>query len=90
MFKTAQVLFFAPLFLPIYALFVISVIYFLHRDPLAGYRAAKEWAEELGCVDVAELLDQTLAEEIVADQKMAVLGMERINPRVNPNPSPRV
>ena len=41
---------------------------------IAGYLAAITWAKTLGETEVAELLDETLQEEIAADQKLDMAG----------------
>jgi ferritin-like metal-binding protein YciE len=46
---------------------------------MAGYGTARTHAEELGRSDAARLLDQTLAEEKEADQKLTRLAEQGVN-----------
>lgn len=46
---------------------------------IAGYGCARTYAEMLGMMDVAELLQTTLDEEKAADQKLNQLAMSQIN-----------
>ncbi|MET4636575.1 ferritin-like domain-containing protein [Kaistia defluvii] len=46
---------------------------------IARYGTLKSWATTLGMTDVAELLDQTLQEEINTDKALTELGEGRVN-----------
>ncbi|MGE3317648.1 MAG: ferritin-like domain-containing protein [Planctomycetaceae bacterium] len=48
---------------------------------IAGYGAARTFAQQLGLNDIAELLQQSLDEEHAADQKLNELAMSHINPK---------
>lgn len=46
---------------------------------ICGYGTAKAYAEELGLIDVAQLLQQTLMEEYDADDKLTSLAVGSVN-----------
>ena len=46
---------------------------------IARYGTLKTWAQELGMTDAAKLLDETLQEEIKADQLLTKLATSTIN-----------
>lgn len=46
---------------------------------ICGYGTAKAYAEELGLIDVAQLLQQTLMEEYDADDKLTALAIGSVN-----------
>jgi ferritin-like metal-binding protein YciE len=46
---------------------------------IARYGTLKTWARELGLNDAAKLLDETLQEEIKADQLLSKLAMTNVN-----------
>lgn len=46
---------------------------------ICGYGTAKAYAEELGLIDVAQLLQQTLMEEYDADDKLTALAIGKVN-----------
>ncbi|HEY1942646.1 MAG TPA: ferritin-like domain-containing protein [Roseiarcus sp.] len=46
---------------------------------IARYGTLKTWANQLGMKDAAKLLDQTLQEEIKADQLLSKIAMSRVN-----------
>ena len=46
---------------------------------ICGYGTAKAYAEELGLIDVAQLLQQTLMEEYDADDKLTALAVGSVN-----------
>jgi ferritin-like metal-binding protein YciE len=48
---------------------------------ICGYGTAKAYAEELGLIDVAQLLQQTLMEEYDADDQLTALAIGGINRR---------
>ncbi len=47
---------------------------------IAGYGTARTIAEQLGLSDVAQLLEQTLAEEKATDEKLTILAGSTVNP----------
>lgn len=46
---------------------------------ICGYGTAKAYAEELGLIDVAQLLQQTLMEEYDADDRLTALAIGSVN-----------
>jgi ferritin-like metal-binding protein YciE len=46
---------------------------------IAGYGAARTFAQQLGLNDIAELLQHTLDEEGAADQKLTEIAMSSVN-----------
>lgn len=46
---------------------------------ISGYGTAKTYAEQLGMIDVAQLLQQTLMEEYDADDRLTALAVSSIN-----------
>jgi len=46
---------------------------------IAGYGTVRTFAEELGFTDAARLLQQTLNEEVAADQKLTQIAERRVN-----------
>lgn len=46
---------------------------------IAGYGTARTYAEQLGMIDVAQLLQQTLMEEHEADDRLTTLAVQRVN-----------
>ncbi|MDQ3278683.1 MAG: ferritin-like domain-containing protein [Bacteroidota bacterium] len=46
---------------------------------ICGYGTAKAYAEELGLIDVAQLLQQTLMEEYEADDRLTSLAIGSVN-----------
>ena len=46
---------------------------------IAGYGTVREWAEQLGFDEAADLLQQTLDEEKATDQKLTELAREQVN-----------
>lgn len=48
---------------------------------IAGYGTAKTYAEQLGLIDVAQLLQQTLLEEHDADDRLTALAVGDVNQR---------
>lgn len=48
---------------------------------IASYGTARTYAQELGMTQVAQLLQQTLDEEYMADQELTSLAEQRINQR---------
>ncbi len=49
---------------------------YVEHYEMAGYMAAIDWAETLGEAEVVDLLNDTLEEEIAADDKLAMVGGE--------------
>lgn len=48
---------------------------------IARYGTLKAWARQLGMKEAADLLDQTLQEEIKTDQALSKLGLGQANPK---------
>jgi ferritin-like metal-binding protein YciE len=48
---------------------------------MARYGTLKRWAEELGLDDAVALLDQTLAQEKSADEKLTEIAESAVNVR---------
>jgi ferritin-like metal-binding protein YciE len=46
---------------------------------MAGYGCARTFAEQLGLQEIADLLQQTLDEEMAADEKLTTIAMNRVN-----------
>jgi ferritin-like metal-binding protein YciE len=46
---------------------------------IAAYGTAREWAEQLGLDDAAELLQETLDEEKATDEKLTELARQKVN-----------
>jgi len=60
-----------------------------HYD-MAGYGVARTFAQQLGHMQIAQLMQQSLDEEKQADQQLTDLAMRRINPEAaggSPRPS---
>jgi len=47
---------------------------------MAGYGCARAFANQLGFRDVSDLLDQTLEEEVNADQHLTQIAETSVNP----------
>lgn len=54
---------------------LIAAASYVEHYEMAGYMAALKWAELLGEIEVADLLEATLGEEEMADEKLAELGV---------------
>lgn len=52
---------------------------------ISGYGTAKTYAEQLGLIDVAQLLQQTLMEEYDADDRLTALAVSSINRQAGGN-----
>ena len=52
---------------------------YIEHYEMAGYGTAIAWAQELGEEDVAALLEETLEEEKLADQKINELALSTLN-----------
>ena len=61
---------------------LIAAAGYVEHYEMAGYVSACEWADLLGYGDIADLLEETLDEEINADEKMQDLANAKINDRV--------
>ena len=66
-------------------LLVAAAQYAEHYE-MAGYGAARTWAEEMGHNDVADLLQETLNEEGEANRKLTELAIHRVNEKANDMP----
>ncbi len=53
---------------------LIRVAQYIEHYEIAGYRGAIAWAKTLGKDDVADLLEETLEEEVMADEKLDEAG----------------
>ncbi len=58
---------------------LIAAAQYVEHYEMAGYGTAKEWALLLGNERAAELLEETLAEEKGADEKLNSLAKSKIN-----------
>lgn len=61
----------------------IAAAQYVEHYEMAGYGAAKEWAELMGHDEVVSLLDESLKEEKAADEKLNELAHAGINERAN-------
>lgn len=64
------------------AALIATAAYIGHYE-MAGYMSAIDWAVEMGELSVADLLRETISEEIQADELLAAIGEERLNKRAN-------
>ncbi len=58
---------------------LIAAASYAEHYEIAGYMAAKEWARTLGYDEIADLLDENLMEEVLADNKLSHIAKQRIN-----------
>jgi ferritin-like metal-binding protein YciE len=58
---------------------IISTAQRVEHYEIAGYGSAIAFAQLLGHDDIATLLEQTLAEEKAADQKLSAIAEEEVN-----------
>lgn len=58
---------------------LIAAASYAEHYEMAGYMAAIEWSNILGHSQVVDLLNETLKEEVAADEKMSALGKKKIN-----------
>jgi len=58
---------------------LISAAQKVEHYEIASYGCLREWAEQLGNQEAADLLQETLDEEKAADQKLTELARERCN-----------
>lgn len=58
---------------------LIAAAQYIEHYEIAGYGTAREWARHIGRADVAELLDESLREESVADNALNALALGQIN-----------
>jgi ferritin-like metal-binding protein YciE len=62
---------------------LIAAAQYVEHYEMAGYGAARTWAEEMGHRDIAELLQATLDEEGAANEKLTKLAERGINEKAN-------
>lgn len=65
---------------------LIAAAQYVEHYEMAGYGAARTWAEEMGHDDIRDLLQETLDEEGAADKKLTALATGGINEKVNDMP----
>ncbi len=58
---------------------LIAAAQYVEHYEMAGYGSAATWAEQLGEMEVKNLLGKTLEEEKAADEKLSGLAMVKIN-----------
>lgn len=58
---------------------IICAVQKVEHYEICGYGTAKAYAEELGLIDVAQLLQQTLMEEHDADDQLTALAIGSVN-----------
>jgi ferritin-like metal-binding protein YciE len=63
---------------------LIGAAEYVEHYETAGYEVALEWAQELGYREIAELLAETMREEIKAGEKLRELGVIRLDKRALP------
>lgn len=61
---------------------LISAAQYVEHYEMAGYGTAKEWAKDLGLTEAEQLLDETLKEEIAADEKLNSIAVSQVNQEV--------
>ncbi|MBX4200944.1 DUF892 family protein [Candidatus Parcubacteria bacterium] len=62
---------------------LIASAHYVEHYEMAGYSTAVEWARLMGHVQVANLLEQTLNEEKMANEKLRDLALKKINSQAN-------
>jgi ferritin-like metal-binding protein YciE len=62
---------------------LIAAAQYIEHYEMAGYMSAIDWAQEAGHSDVAKLLEETLEEEVNADEALADLADSTVNRRAN-------
>ncbi len=62
---------------------LIAAAQYVEHYEIAGYGSAVEWAREMGHMEVADLLEETLEEEKATDKKLNMLATSKINERAN-------
>lgn len=62
---------------------LIAAAQHVEHYEMAGYITAVAWAQEIGEAEIAQLLYQSLEEEIAADEKLGGLAESRIDERAN-------
>jgi ferritin-like metal-binding protein YciE len=62
---------------------LIAGAQYVEHYEIAGYGSACAWARELGQDEVADLLEDTLAEERMADQKLNDIATSQVNAAAN-------
>lgn len=58
---------------------LIGAAEYIEQYEMTGYEVATAWAQELGYAEMAELLAETMREEIAASEKLRELGLLRID-----------
>jgi ferritin-like metal-binding protein YciE len=58
---------------------LIAAAQYVEHFEIAGYGSAATWAEQLGEIEVKNLLGATLDEEKAADEKLSALAMVKVN-----------
>lgn len=61
---------------------LIGVAEYIEHYEIAGYEVATAWAQELGYAEMAELLAESMREEIATSEKLRELGVLRIDRRI--------
>ncbi len=59
---------------------LIAAAQYVEHYEMAGYGSAREWAKELGEDDIAQLLEKSLEEEKLTDEKLSQLAISEVNP----------
>jgi ferritin-like metal-binding protein YciE len=63
--------------------FIIGAQQGLEHHEIAAYGTLRTWAQELGFMDDADLLQQTLEEEGLADKMLTSIAERRVNPQAS-------
>jgi ferritin-like metal-binding protein YciE len=58
---------------------LIASAQYVEHFEMAGYGSAATWAEQLGEIEVKNILGATLEEEKAADEKLSALAMVKVN-----------
>jgi len=61
---------------------LIAAAQYVEHYEMAGYGAARTWAEEMGHDEIADILQETLDEEGEADKKLTALAEGGVNEKV--------
>jgi ferritin-like metal-binding protein YciE len=67
---------------------IIGLCQKIEHYEICGYGTARTYAEQLGLMDVAQLLQQTLMEEHDADDRLTALAVSSINRKAEMSSSP--
>jgi ferritin-like metal-binding protein YciE len=62
---------------------MIAAAQYVEHYEIAGYGSASEWAKLMGHDTVVDLLEESLAEEKAADEKLNELALSGVNERAN-------